>query len=586
MQIRNEYPRPQFKRNNYLNLNGEWGFDFDDENKLLINNLPSFKNLNKTINVPFAYQCKASGINDHNFHEILWYEKHFDLSDDLKNKNILLNFNAVDDEVMVFLNDIYIGYHKGGYTAFSFDITPYVKDTNNHLVIRVVDKYDPTNPRGKQYWEKDVSRCWYYPTSGIWQSVWIEAFSKDYIVSSLLTPNIDENTITIETETAYKTASDIKIEISYKGKLVNRTISSIQNNHSLINIKIQEEDYIDEIHYWTIKNPNLYDVKLTLLKDNDILDEVETYFGFRKIHRDSLGNIYLNNKKIYQRLILDQGYFEDSDLTPPSIEALKNDILLSKEMGFNGARKHQKIEDPYFYYYADKLGFLVWAELPSAYNFNHHEIRNITSLAQDVIRQLYNHPSIITWVPFNESWGIRKALTSNKHQSLIRSTYHLIKALDNTRLIDSNDGWEQVSDTDFIAIHDYSPTGDNFHEKYIKENIENVQPMGRRLMAFNEKFLNHPILLTEYGGLSLQKDVKENFFGYHVSQSEEKFLNDLKHLQDNVRKCSFNGFCYTQLTDVKQETNGLLDAYHVPKFKIEEIRKIILENYEGQDFFD
>lgn len=584
--MREEYPRPSFKRRNYQSLNGEWNFDFDDANEYLVNNKPIYEKLTKKIVVPFTYQTKLSGINDLSLHEIMWYEKTFDLDESLIGKNILLNFNAVDNIAMVFLNDVLVGCHNDGYTAFSFDVTNCIKEKNNKLVVRVFDEFNPTNPRGKQYWEKDVSRCWYNSSSGIWQSVWLESFEENYIKQAFITPNIDNNSVNFNLECAYDVPCDLLIEISYKNQIVKKLCSSIEHKETNITIHLEPYDMIDEIHYWTVENPSLYDVKLSLISKNTIFDDVETYFGFRKIHIDEYGNICLNNKRIYQRLILDQGYFDGGDLTPQTIEDLKKDILLAKEMGFNGARKHQKIEDPYYYYFADKLGFLVWAEMPSSYNFNHKEVELTLSLMQRIVKQLYNHPSIITWVSFNESWGVRKALNDFKQQSLIRGMYHIIKSIDNTRLVDSNDGWEQVEETDLIAIHDYSSTGDDFIEKYQRNNIDFVQPMGRRAMAIKQKSINKPVILTEYGGLSYEAEVQENFYGYYVSDSKEKLISDLTRIQENVRKSGLNGFCYTQLTDVKQETNGLLDSSHNPKYDLKIIRKIILGEYESKDFFN
>ena len=586
MILRNEYPRPQFKRFEFQSLNGEWNFDFDDDKKIYKSN--SFMNLDlsKKIVVPFTYQTKLSGINDLSRHENMVYERLFDLDDSLKGKNIILNFNAVDNVCKVYLNGNYVGEHHEGYTSFKFDVSEYIKDKDNRLVVYVNDNYDPTIPRGKQYWDGNSSRCWYNANSGIWQSVWLEAFNEDYIDVSFITPNIDTNSIKFLIESKYGYADEALIEIYYKEKKVRKLCIDFEGKEANVEVLLRADDYIDELHYWTVDNPNLYDVKLSLLKEGKVLDTVDTYFGFRKVHVDENGDICLNNKKIYQRLILDQGYFDGGDLTPSDVEELRKDILIAKEMGFNGARKHQKIEDPYFYYYADKLGYLVWAEIPSPYNFNHHEVNYMNSLIQNVVKQLYNHPSIITWVPFNESWGVRKALTDYKQKSLIKSAYYLIKSLDESRLVDSNDGWENVSETDFISIHDYSATGDDFEIKYRRDNLNTVQPMGRKLMAYGERYNNHPVLLTEYGGLSMVKEVGENFFGYHIASDEEKLLSDLTHLQENVRKCDFNGFCYTQLTDVKQETNGLLDAKHNPKYDLKAIRKIMLGNYEGKDFFN
>ena len=571
--LRNEYPRPSFKRDNYQTLNGKWKFDFNDDNRYTIVNNNINKKLSKEIVVPFAYQCKASGIGDLSRHENLIYQKNFDLEKNLYNKSILLCFNSVDYECDVYLNGTYLGKHIGYGLPFEFDVTNVVKEKDNSLIVKVIDKYDPTQPRGKQYYDGNESRCWYNSDSGIIGSVWLESFNKDYLNEVLITTDIDTNMVNFLIKTKYQIAKNVKINISYKNELVKSCLVSLDKYETNITLKIIEDDYIDEEHYWSVENPSLYDVEITLC-DEMIFDHVITYFGFRKIHKDEKGNIYLNNRLLYQRLVLDQGYFIDGDLTCLDINDLKNDIILAKKMGFNGARKHQKIEDPYYYYYADKLGFLVWSELPSAYRFSNEEIYSTADLVQKNTINLYNHPSIITWVIFNESWGIRKALTDNKTKDFVRSMYYLVKSIDQTRLVNSNDGWEQVEQTDIIALHDYDPYINNY-EKYNIENIDILQPMFRKAISYNEKYSNQPIILTEYGGLSCKDDVNDKFYGYHVNNNKEALIENFKILQANVYKCPFVGFCYTQLTDVKQETNGLLYQNRKAKFELEEIRKII-----------
>lgn len=572
MILRNEYPNPSFRRKQYLNLNGEWSFDFDDDNIGLKNRYYLKDKFDKTIVVPFAYQTKESLINNKDLHPYMWYQRNFDLPKEMLNKNILLNFNFVDFECLVYLNGQFVGENKFGYVRFSFDITDYLKEKNNNLVVYVKDEYDPTNPRGKQYWEKETSRCWYYPSSGICGSVWIETYQKDYISSCLIDSNIDNNSFTLNFETLGK-SNYLDVEVSYKNKVVKKITTSLHYKYHKLTIDLLADDYIDEIHYWREGSPNIYDLKLTLRNDSEICDEVETYTAFRKIEaRD--GYVYLNHIRLYQRLVLDQGYWENTGLTPPSIEELKKDILLSMEMGFNGARKHQKIEDPYYYYYADMLGFLVWGEIPSPYNFSFKQQEIMTPFITKIVKQLYNHPSIITWVPFNESWGVRKALNDQKTKSYLKGIYQIIKSLDNTRLVDTNDGWEVMSDSDIIAIHDYSYYGDEFATKYNLENLQTQQPTFRRLFAHDEMYQGQPLILSEYGGVSSQADVNDEFFGYFVYKTKEDVINRLRSLQLKVLEANFRGFCFTQLSDVEQETNGLLDKKHNPKFDVKILNDI------------
>mgnify|MGYP001637780271 FL=1 len=576
---RTEYPRPHFARKNWQTLNGEWDFRFDDEEKGEINEYFRDFAAERKINVPFSYQAEASGIGIKEMHEVMWYKRTFKLSETLQKKYVLLCFNAVDYAAEVWLNGKYVGGHKGGYSAFSFDVTNYLK-TENTLIVKAVDRYDTAQPRGKQFWQPQPNRCWYHGNSGIWQSVWLEETGSAYIDYALITPDIDRSLV----EMSFNVCGDadyIKMNVFYKGEKVKEQTETVTGRRTDVVLRLKEADSIDELHYWSVDYPNLYDLELELIVNGKTADRVQTYFGMRKIGTDGC-SILLNNAPLYQKLILDQGYWKESDLTPPSAEALKRDIEASKAMGFNGARKHQKVEDPYFYYYADKLGFLVWGEMPSAYCFCFDEIENIQSQFAEAVKQFYNHPSVIAYVPMNESWGVRKLLCDGKQKDFVRAMYFTAKALDSSRLVCSNDGWEQVEQTDFIGIHDYSSVGDGFEEKYRREKHDCVFPMARRLMGFGEKYSGIPVIMTEYGGIALKDSgavsfvnkTESNNWGYVADDSVEDFMKRYENLTSAVKKCGFAGFCYTQLTDVKQEFNGLLDEEHEPKFDFKEIKKI------------
>lgn len=571
--MRDEYPRPHFKREQWQTLNGEWEFEFDKNEigiikKYYLGKIP----FSKKINVPFSYQTKASGINEKEFCEVLWYKREFTLSEELKDKRILLCFNAVDYEANVWINGAFVTRHEGGYTAFEVDISDYLQEENT-IVVQAIDRYDTTQSRGKQFWKQQTDRCWYHGTSGIWQSVWLEAVGDARLVNTQIITDIDTNTIKIEAETEGN-ADFLEIKIDYNGRMVKKLCVSIDGRFTKTTINLLEEDFIDEVHLWSPESPNIYNISYSLLKQGVVTDKVHAYFGMRKVSYDDSGRIYLNNKIYYQRLVLDQGYWEDSDLTPPSIEALKQDIIYCKQMGFNGARKHQKIEDPYYYYYADMLGFLVWAEMPSAYQFNFIEVQNIVCQYTEIIKKLFNFASIILWVPLNESWGVRKMLTSNEQKDFARSLYYLAKSLDPSRLVSTNDGWENIEQTDIISIHDYAAFGDEFGEKYKREKIDDLYAMGRKQMAHGEHYKSQPVIMTEYGGIALDEGIKNEAWGYNGSENRENFIKRLKSLNEGINKCDFAGFCYTQLTDVKQEVNGLLDCYHKPKFDIKVLAKI------------
>lgn len=577
MIIRNEYPRPEYKRKIWQPLNGEWEFQFDDENIGMIKGFYK-KNyeLARKIVVPFSYQCEASGINDHTHHEVMWYRKEFIIKKELHKKEIILNFNAIDFIAMIWVNGIFVRTHKNGYSRFSVNITPFVKmNTTNVITVRVEDSNDVNQPRGKQSWIEEPFRCWYHATSGIWQSVWLDGVGKDYLKQTLITPDIDNNLVKFNFETQGR-ANNISVHIAYMGKEVKKVTTTLDGKLTNLTVDLLPHDAIDEIHYWTPEHPNLYDVMLVLKVDDLVVDEVETYFGFRKVSLDGLGHICLNNRPIYQKLVLDQGYWAKTGLTAPSHDAFIKDIQLSKQMGFNGARKHQKIEDPYFYYYADKLGFLVWAEMPSGYQFDHIEVGNIASQYYDLITQFYNFPSIITWVPLNESWGVRKMLTSSKQQAFGHSLYYLTKAIDETRLVNINDGWENPKLTDFVSIHDYSKYGEHFVYEADKLTITKSYPMNRKTLIDDEVDANKPVLITEFGGVSIVEFQKNGTdWGYAGSENINGFYERFATLFANINKADIQGYCYTQLTDVMQETNGLLDADHNPKFDLERIKEIV-----------
>ncbi len=573
---RPEYPRPDFERQEWLNLNGAWEFDFDDGDIGEKDGWFKGKAFSKTIVVPFCYQSELSGINSKEMHENLWYKREFELPDSSIGKKILLHFGAVDYIAKVWVNGEFVGQHHGGHISFKLDITNYIKSGKNLLVVKAVDKYECTQPRGKQYWKEKPDRCWYTPTSGIWQTVWLEAVGELYIDKLRMTPDIDRKTLLTEVYLDRTPSyAEITITVSYKGVEKKSITTSITGRISAVTIDMKEEDFIDEIHYWRPEAPNLYDIKFCIIKNGVVTDEVKSYFGMRKISiKGDL--ILLNNSPYYQKLILDQGYWPESLITPPSDEAIIYDIEMTKKMGFNGARKHQKIEDPRYYYWADKLGLLVWGEMPSAYDFNSEEIQNVAQEMIDFINRDYNHPCIITWVPLNESWGVRNIYVDKNQQDFGRALYYMVKALDGTRLISTNDGWEQV-EADICGIHDYEAWSEGFHPKYQdKENLLSGAANNRRLLyAQGIKYEGQPILVTEYGGIAFKTENCENW-GYNGTvNDEESFFARYADITGAIRKTPYiRGYCYTQLTDVMQEVNGLMTADRKVKVDLERIKQV------------
>ena len=350
----------------------------------------------------------------------------------------------------------------------------------------------------------------------------------------------------------------------------------MDSSYQDIMVRILKESPHDVL-LWTPENPNLYDVRFELYQEGNLIDSIESYFGMRKISIQD-GNVLLNNGSIYQKTILDQGYWPDSLLTPPSDEAIKKDIKLIKEMGFNGVRKHQKIEDSRFYYWCDKMGLLVWAEMPSTYEFTDQAVDNFSKEWLDIIDQKYNHPSIITWVPFNESWGVNHIKTNKKEQSFTEGIYYLTKAKDSMRPVIVNDGWEHTI-SDIITLHDYAEDGDSLKVRYEdKEKIEkNLIAHNGIKYPFVNGYQSHgqPIQISEFGGIAF--NIGEGWGYGNKVEGEEDFLVRFESLIKCIEGLDYiSGYCYTQLTDVQQEVNGLLNPDRSPKIAVERIKKIIV----------
>ena len=578
MPYRQEYPRPDFQRENWINLNGQWDFAFDDDNVGISQcwevNFPVVRK----IEVPFCYQSKLSGIAEHEIHPILWYHREVTVPESFSGKRILLHFGAVDHSCQVYLNGRMVGSHSGGYTPFHFSVENYLVPGVNHLVVRVEDRPDCSQPRGKQYWKPQADRCWYEACSGIWQTVWMEAVGKNYLHHVRILPDIDRKEIRLEVVLDAEPSQPMVLEseITFEGKPVTVHSQSLQRKRTYLTIALEEKDFIDEQHYWWPHAPHLFDVQFSLTSGGSCLDKVSSYFGMRKVSIRG-GHILLNNMPYYQKLVLDQGYWEDGMLTAPSDEALRKDVELTRQLGFNGARKHQKIEDPRYYYWADKLGLLVWGELPSAYEFGPDEMKMQMDQMHEFMLRDANHPCIIAWVPLNESWGVRNIIADPNQQSYAAALYHQIKALDSTRFISNNDGWEQVSQTDIYGIHDYRPFGDRFAEDYADvAGIFETTPAARILLSNGQPLENKPILVTEFGGIALQSG-KGEFWGYNgLEKDEEAFLRRFGSLIRGLRSIPYlQGYCYTQLTDVYQEQNGLLNFDRTFKISPEKVAEII-----------
>ena len=577
MITRNEYPRPQFRRDNWLCLNGQWQFCFDDDNNGQLHGYHTGAvDFRSTINVPFVYQYPASGVNDQSVHDVLWYKRTFAIDQANAYKRALLWFGGVDYVADVWINGYHVAQHTGAYAAFCADVTEYL-GAQNTLVVRVFDSLDDDNPRGKQSWrEGKPFSCFYTPGSGIWQSVWMEFVGADNIADYLLRPDYDHTAFCGEITTAKGIADKLTLTATFEGKVVAEQTIMLSGKHADYHVSLPLTAF--DGYDWSPEHPRLVHVDYALYAGDALVDLAHTRFGMRKISVDDHGKICLNGRPYYQRLVLDQGYWKQSGITPPSAAALKTDIELAKAMGFNGARKHQKTEDPYYCYYAEELGFLTWCEMPSAYRYNAREATNLATQWAEIVATARNCTSNVCYVPVNESWGVRNITTDGAQQHFARSLYYLTKALDPERLVSTNDGFETVNPTDILGVHDYD-SGTAAHFAKYDNGYDGMHPQGFVLFADGEYYQGEPVLLTEFGGRAMQCDAKDGAWGYSgAAATVDDFLSQLRGIVQGVYSCDFQGYCYTQLTDVQQEVNGLLTEDRVPKADLNALKRI----FEGK----
>lgn len=580
-----DYPRPQFVRSDWENLNGVWDFAFDDGDVGESEKWYEDFKAERTINVPFTYETALSGIADETVHENIWY--HRTLAADaskLKDNNYILNFEGSDFITKVWVNGKYAGSHKGGYTRFSFDLSNLLKDGENDLVIKVEDPLDQHIPRGKQRWVKQNFACWYVQTTGIWKTVWSEYVPKASISAVKMTPHLDEAILEVEMDVnAPKCAAGKLVAeavVTFEGELVSRVTCEVPDNHIVMTLPMhlcnQKFPRATSVT-WTPAKPNLYDLEFRLICDGKVTDKVGSYAAMREISIEDR-KILLNGRPLYQKLLLDQGYWKDSHLTPPSEDALIEDIEKIQQLGYNGVRKHQKVEDERFLYWADVKGLLVWAETPAFYGFNDRAADEFSKEWMDIVRQEYNHPCVITWTAMNESWGIEEIATDIKQQLYTEGIYYLTKAYDPYRPVLVNDGWQHTV-SDIITLHDYAPTGEALLEKYadLEEKLANNERFmshGFAALAGDYEYEGQPVIISEYGGIAFNND--DSGWGYGKKENtEEDFIKRFAGLVDAIKELpGVCGYAYTQVTDVQQEINGLMDMDRNFKIAPEIIKEI------------
>jgi beta-galactosidase/beta-glucuronidase len=577
------YPRPQLQRAQWLSLNGTWRFRFDDTACLGcpadVNEWPL------EIQVPYPPEAKASGIGDRGFHKACWYEREFDLKPG--KDRVILHFGAVDYAARVWVNGHLAATHEGGHTPFKADITEMLKAGGRQTVtVRAEDDpFDLTKPRGKQDWQLEPHSIWYPRTTGIWQTVWVERVGEVHIDKIRWTPKLEGFQIGFEARIDGETGDDasLELELRHGDRLLAKDRYRVVDGEVDRYVVLSDpgiDDFRNEL-LWSPERPTLLDARLRLWIKGELVDEVQSYTALRSANvlRD---RFMLNGRPYVLRMVLDQGYWPDTLLASPGDDALRRDVELAKAMGFNGVRKHQKIEDPRYLYWADKLGLLVWEEMPSAYRFTRTSIKRIVREWTEALDRDYSHPCIIVWVPFNESWGVPELPSVQAHRHAVEALYHLTKTLDQTRAVIGNDGWES-SATDIIGIHDYDSNLEHIRQRYgpeveTEKLFDRRRPGGRVLTLDGYPHQGQPIMLTEFGGIAFQEHPEEGvkkIWGYTEITDAETFARMYEALMETIiHTALFSGFCYTQFADTFQEANGLLYADRTPKVPLERIRKV------------
>ncbi len=531
------------RRRHWLNLNGQWEFGAGEQ-----------RLFDRTITVPYCPQSELSGVHDVSVGDVVWYRRDFEAP---KAERLLLHFGAVDYRATVWVNGREVAFHEGGHTPFSADITGIVRDGDNELIVRAEDPLaDRTIPRGKQYWSEKPESIFYTATSGIWQTVWLEPLPERSIDDLRIEPDPQAGAVTLHMQGEGR-------------KHVTVTLAGDEVGHwsgKQDSCRIE----LSRTAMWSPETPHLYAVEVTLFdRAGRESDHVSSQFGLRTLETRA-GKFLLNGEPYFQRLVLDQGYFPGGLLTAARDSDLRRDIELAKALGFNGARKHQKIEDPRWLYWADRLGFLVWEEMPSFHQHSPEAERRLANEWEQAVLRDAGHPCIVAWVPVNESFGLQSVEPAVAARFL-EGIYHFTHDLDRSRPVISNDGWEHTH-TDLCTLHDYNPA--HALKRRYSRLYTALDPSAHPKPLFlpGYEYRGEPLLITEFGGIAL---ARSGGFGWSEVETVDEFVRTYREMVEALTQPGpVEGFGYTQLTDVEQERNGLLTSDRKPKADIETLREI------------
>ena len=554
---RPEYPRPQFARQNWMNLNGRWQFEIDNACSGEARGLHRQGNaLSGVIRVPFCPESRLSGVEHTDFMYGVWYKRTVSLGK--CTGRTVLHFGAVDYRCKVFVNGTKVGEHKGGYVSFCFDITDAVREGENEIAVFARDDTRDTRiPTGKQSTAYESKGCFYTRTTGIWQTVWLEFIPDTHIQSVKYFPNITDGSVTVEA--MLRGTGDFSCEIFFAGERMGAYASSDVSGNLHFTVKLKEK------YLWEPGRGALYDVVLSFGEDR-----VDSYFGLREVRLEG-HKFLINGKSVFQRLVLDQGFYPDGIYTAPTDGDLQRDIALSMAAGFNGARLHEKIFEERFLYHADRMGYLVWGEYPD-WGLDHSEPENIYAILPEWMEEIkrdFNHPAIVGWCPRNET-GDRKG--RKQYDPSISMVYDVTKAMDPTRPCIDTSGNFHVK-TDIFCVHDYEQDPAVF-----KANYDRLMTEGYLYDRCKKRqtYGGQPTFVSEYGGIRWAKEEKEGWGYGEDAADEEAFFRRYKALADALLDNSrMFGLCYTQLTDVEQEQNGLYTYDRRAKFDTRRLYEIM-----------
>jgi beta-galactosidase/beta-glucuronidase len=582
-------PHPQRQRPGCRDLSGTWRFSYDDadtgRDAGWQHGLPGWRE----IVVPFPPESPASGVHDTGKHPVLWYERDLELEPPPPGRRVLLHFGAVDYSASVWLNGVHLTDHEGGHSSFTVDATHALhhEPGPQRLSVRAVDREDDlTQPRGKQDWRREPHNIWYHRTSGIWQPVWLEEVPDLHLVDLHWTPDPAGACVRVQARLSRQPepGTTLQVVLSLAGEELARHSVGVGQVEVDETVSIPAARNPQELEYltWRPESPVLIDADVSLAgpagadPETAPADRVRSYFGLRSVGTAD-GRFLLNDRPYFLRLVLSQGYWPESHLAAPDRQALRREVELIKALGFNGVRVHQKVEDPELLYWCDRLGLLVWAEMPSAYAFTTRAVERLSREWTEVVLRDRGHPCIVTWVPLNESWGVSHLATSPQQRDYATMLFHLTKALDPSRPVISNDGWEHTT-TDLIGVHDYGPDPEALRHRYADQEVTAHQllhgrPGLRRVLLDSADYHGQPVVVSEFGGLSYQPDGSQPWFGYATVPTPDALLKTFEALVDALLASpTLAGFCYTQLADTEQENNGLVDVHRTPKVPAERIQ--------------